>query len=143
MKTIIFLFLAITTLSCSNDSNHSGDENIFIPDQLVGKWIIYKAEYNTTVYEYEINGQCGNQALEMFPDNGTRYKSVTETFYTNEDCTGYDSRHIGRWVKADGDVYNIYSDFTVPDRTLTLIENEIIVTEPGFITVKKYYKRAF
>lgn len=139
MKKIIFFILAITTLSCSNDSS---DNNTFIPDEIVGKWIIYKAEYNTTVYEYEINGQCGKQALEMFPNYGTSYNSVTETFYADADCMGFESNNIGTWVKVDNGVYNIYSSSSVPIRTLTFSDNEIKVTEPGFITVTKYYKRA-
>jgi hypothetical protein len=138
-KTILFI-LTIINLSCSNDDNNK--KNIIIPDTIIGKWIIYKAEYEHTVYEYEINGQCGQEALEMLPKYGTSYNFVIETFYTNADCTGYNSNNIGTWVKADNGVYNIYDSSTVPERTLTLSGNEIKVTEPGFITVIKYYKRA-
>ena len=139
MKKTIFFILAITTLSCSSDTNN---KDTFIPDKIVGKWIIYKAEYEHAVYEYEINGQCGKEALEMLPKYGNSYNFVMETVYTNKDCTGYDSNNIGIWVKEDNGVYNIYDDSTVPERTLTLSDNEIKVTEPGFITVIKYYKKA-
>ena len=139
-KTILFI-LAITTLSCSKDSSDD-NKNTFIPDKIVGKWIIYKTEYENAVYEYPINGQCGKEALEMLPKYGTSYNSVIETFYTNADCTGYSSNNIGTWVKDDNGAYNIFDSSKVPERTLTLSDNEIKVTEPGFITVIKYYKRA-
>lgn len=152
MKKTIFFILAFTTLSCSNDSSDNNNKkNTFIPDEIVGKWIIYKTEYKHeteyehdyehAVYEYEINGQCGKEALEMLPKSNTSYNFVIETFYTNTDCTGYESNTIGTWVKADNGVYNIHDNSSVPERTLTLSGDEIKVTEPGFIIVTKYYKR--
>ncbi len=130
-KAILFIF-TIITLSCS-----SGDAPPV--DGLVGKWMIYKAEYENAVYNYEINGQCGSQALEMI---GGNYKFVTETYFSNEDCSGYVSRTEWVWVKEDDGTYSIYPmGQTVPERTLILTDNEIKVTEPGSITVIKYYRR--
>ena len=130
MKKAILFILTILTLSCSGDTSH--------PDALIGKWFIYRAEYEHAVYDYEINGQCGSQALEMLTNT-----FVTETFYTNADCSGFTSSSIGIWVNEGNGVYNIYpAGQTVPERTLILTDDEIKVTEPGFITVIKYYRRA-
>lgn len=142
-KTILFI-LAVVALSCSNDN--SAPNTVVIPDAIAGKWIIYKAEYSdaqhVTAYEYAINGQCGSQALEMIQRFNPDYNYILETYYTNEDCTTFDSNMIGRWVKTASGAYNIYDGSTVPIRTLTLSDNEIKVIEPGFITLTKYYKKA-
>lgn len=132
MKKTILLILAAISLSCSSDGSH--------PDALVGKWIIYKAAYENTVYEYEITGQCGKESLEMKSDNN--YNFVTETYYSNEDCTGFTSNTEWNWVNEGEGVYSIYPiGQTVPERTVILTDNEIKVTTPGFITVTKYYRR--
>ncbi|MDN3677216.1 hypothetical protein QWY90_07805 [Flavobacterium paronense] len=131
MKKVILFIFTILALSCSSEDTPV--------DGIVGKWMLYKAEYENTVYNYEINGQCGSQALVMVGGNN---KFVTETYYSNADCTGYTSRTEWEWVKENDGTYGIYPmGQTVPERTLILTNNEIKVTEPGFITVTKYYKR--
>jgi len=130
LKKNILVILVLLSLSCSSDAS---------PDVIIGKWMIYKAEYEHTVYEYEINGQCGAQSLEMLSNT-----FVTETYYSNADCSGFRAVTEWIWVKDGDGVYNIYmTGQTVPERTLVLTGNEIKVTEPGAITVIKYYRRAF
>jgi len=138
-KTILFL-LTVLLLACNSDDNN--DNPVIIPDVILGRWIIYKTVYEeTTVYEHEINGQCGQEALEMLADKNVTY--VTETFYSNADCTGFTATTNWKWVKTADGVYDIYrSTSLVPERTLILTGSEIKVTTPGNVTVVKYYKRA-
>jgi hypothetical protein len=133
MKKIILVILIFSTLSCTKDS---------ADDIIVGKWIIYKAVYGETVYQYEINGQCGQESLEFLPKKSYS-NSVMNTFYSNSDCTGFSSNRLGTWVKADDGVYNIYDTSTVPYWTLSLSSNEIKVTELiSSTSLIKYYKKA-
>lgn len=132
MKKTILLLLTILLLSCSNDTTTA-------PDPIIGKWILYKAVYGNTVYDYEINGECGQESLEMPPGN---YPFVTETFYANADCSGYTATTHWEWKSEGNGLYSIYViGQTVPERTVVVTNDEIKVTEPGSITVIKYYKR--
>ena len=132
MKKTILLLLTILLLSCSSDTSTT-------PDPIIGKWIIFKAVYENSVYEFEINGACGQQSLEMPPGN---YPFVTETFYANADCSGYTANTDWEWKSEGNGRYSIYVlGQTVPERTVVLTNNEIKVTEPDIITVIKYYRR--
>ncbi|MDI1316119.1 hypothetical protein [Flavobacterium sp.] len=132
MKKTILLFLTILLVACSSDSTTA-------PDPIIGKWIIYRAVYENAVYEFEINGTCGQQSLEMPPGN---YPFVTETYYANDDCSGFTANTHWEWKSEGNDSYSIYVlGQTIPERTVLLTNDEIKVTEPGSITVIKYYRR--
>lgn len=140
MKKAILLFIAAVALSCNSSSDTTP------VDAIIGKWIIYKAEYSGgATYNFDINGQCGAESLEM-SQQGV-FKPVTETYYTNEDCTTFNSTGTWVWKKETDGTYGIYdSGQTIPERNLVFLnENEIKVTEPDYITditVIKYYRRA-
>lgn len=128
--------MALIALSCSSSDDTT-------PDAVVGKWFIYRAEYSGgAIYNYQINGQCGAESLQM--SGGRNNNFVTETYYSNEDCTGFNSNTEWDWKKQEDGTYNIYMiGQTVPERILEFQnENEIKVTEPDIITVVKYYRRA-
>lgn len=138
-QTVIFLLIFIA-LSCNSSSEN--DNPIDAIDAIIGKWIIYKTEYvNGATYNYEINGQCGAESLEM-SQQGV-FKQVIETYYTNEDCTAFTSNGWV-WEKETSGTYGIYeTGLTIPERNLVfLTENEIKVTKPDIITVIKYYRKA-
>ena len=130
--------IVVVALSCNSSSDGT------LTDAIIGKWIIYKTEYSGgAIYNYDINGQCGAESLEMSQQG--IYKPVIETYYTSEDCTSFNSTGMRVWKKETNDTYNIYeTGQTIPERNLVFLnENEIKVTEPDLITVIKYYRRIF
>lgn len=134
-KTVLYLLTLITLTCCSSSDSPA-------VDPIVGKWIIYKIVYETngnidSVYEYDIHDQCGAESLEMSAIN-----YIVETYYTNEDCTGFTATGGWYWSTEDNINYNIYqSGQTIPERTAVLNGDDLVVTEPDFITTVKYYKK--
>lgn len=136
MKKLILILIAAVALSCNSSSDTTPT------DAIIGKWIVYRVEYSGgAIYNYDINGQCGVESLNMSQQG--IYKPVIQTYYTNEDCTTFNATGIGVWKKETDGTYGIYdSGQTIPGRNLVFLNNnEIKVTEPDLITVIKYYRR--
>ncbi|MFM2212915.1 MAG: hypothetical protein RL427_178 [Bacteroidota bacterium] len=135
-KTILYLLTLISLTCCSSSDSPA-------VDPIVGKWFIYKTVYETdgninAVYNYDIHEQCGAESLEVSSANNY----IVETYYTNEDCTGFSATGGWYWSNEDDGNYNIFqSGQTIPQRNAVLNGDDLIVTEPDNITVVKYYKK--
>lgn len=130
MKKITLLIFTVIALSCNSDDSP--------PDPILGKWMVFKAVYENAVYEYEINGQCGQELLEILD----YYNDVAQTYYSNDDCSGYSTTRPWYWTNEGNNRYTFRSVGQIPpERTVVLNGNEIQVTESEDITVTKYYRR--
>ncbi|AXG73839.1 hypothetical protein DVK85_06140 [Flavobacterium arcticum] len=103
--------------------------------QLLGKWKIYKAEYeNSEPVLYESNGACGREILE-FQNDG----EVSETLYIDDDCQFGGSGSYSWWVLENGAVamgaQNSYHHI------ITVNGNELMVDATQEAGYKKYYNK--
>jgi hypothetical protein len=135
-KTILYLLTLITLTCCSSSDSPA-------IDPIVGKWFIYKTVYETdgninAVYNYDIHEQCGAESLAISSANNY----IIETYYTNEDCSGFTATGGWYWSTEDQMNYTIYqSGQTIPERTAVLNGDDLVVTTPDNITMVKYYKK--
>jgi hypothetical protein len=128
----------LSSAACSSDDsrNIANAEAPFNSSNVVGRWLIYKADYinsNTTTL-YTFNGVCAKEVLE-FTDN----KEVSETFYIDDECSSGGTTYYSWW--ESGDKYQI-GNLNSFHHTMTVTDNELIVDASEEGDYIKYYKKA-
>ncbi|MNK07662.1 hypothetical protein D3C87_255780 [compost metagenome] len=142
MKRHLFYSVAIACVlsltSCSGDDNSSTNGNNNTNNsELIGKWIIYKANYEGSAEPviYEINGNCGREVLE-FSTN----KTVVETLYIDSDCNNGTGTEWD-WWNMDNSKFGIgYSNSDV-SKVITISGNELTLDDWEEWGYKKHYKK--
>lgn len=138
-KHLFTLAIAATSLiltSCSSEEDSPLQEQNVDTSQLLGKWIIYRAEYeDSEPLHYEINGTCGREVLEFYTDG-----EVSENHYVDEDCYFGVGTILTWWVREDGKI--AFGAQNSWQHTITITGSELVLDgseEAGYI---KYYRRA-
>ena len=141
MKKQLLSFVAILTtlflISCSGgDDSQSPSENEN-SNQLLGKWVIYKALYEGDAQPiiYEVNGNCGREVLEFFQNN-----TVTEDLYLDLNCSNGSGTEWDWWSTGNSKFRMGYSNSDT-FKELTVSGNELIFDGWEDWGVKKYYKK--
>jgi hypothetical protein len=130
--------LAVTLFltACSGGDDAPTQVQNVDTSQLLGKWVIYRAEYgDSEPILYDINGECGREVLEFYT-NG----DVLENHFVDEDCMFGVGGTFSWWVLNDGRIaFGAQNSY---HHIITIAGNELVLDgseEAGYI---KYYKRA-
>ncbi|KGL63957.1 lipocalin family protein [Polaribacter sp. Hel1_85] len=114
MKQIIFLFLAIATLS-SCETNE--DDNPSSSDLIIGKWQLISDKENGT----EISTECERKSTITFSENGTS----TEVYYYNDGSNNcITESETATWENLGSSTYKVdYGNGDTETAKITFSEN--------------------
>lgn len=131
---IVAVFLFLT--ACSGGDDSPVQQQNVDTSQLLGKWIIYRAEYeNSEPFLYEIHGTCGREVLEFY-NNG----EVLENHYVDDDCYFGVGTTLSWWILPDGNIaYGAQNSY---HHIITITGNELLLDATQEAGYKKYYRKA-
>lgn len=132
-SAMLAAFLIMSSCSGGDDAQQVQTQNADI-SQLIGKWIIYRAEYgDSEPLLYESDGTCGREILEFSSDG-----EVKESLYIDEDCYNGGIGYYTWWILNGQIVLGAQNSY---HHNVSITGSQLIVDATEEAGHKKYYNK--